>query len=273
MGGSRRSAAFIVARWIATKDFPSSMLPNGAERAFVQDLVYTTIRRIRPLRKILGALMKQWPKGELEALLYVGAAQILYMPDVPDFAAVSETVDAAKTCENPSIAKVVNGVLRNVIRRRGEFEKMIAEDGFLEHAFYSGNYYGTPRKPVEDNLAAGKDVILEIETNGAFQVKKLRPDASSLFILPPSVAELDRRLHKRATEDEETIQKRVAQAAGEIEKSDRYDYVIMNDDLDKAVEDFCAVIDGIRGVKEAAVRFSPENEDIKKMIREVLENA
>ena len=126
MGGSRRSAAFIVARWIATKDFPSLMLPNGAERAFVQDLVYTTIRRIRPLRKILGALMKQWPKGELEALLYVGAAQILYMPDVPDFAAVSETVDAAKGCENPSIAKVVNGVLRNVIRRRGEFEKMIA---------------------------------------------------------------------------------------------------------------------------------------------------
>ena len=126
MGGSRRSAAFIVARWIATKDFPSSMLPNGAERAFVQDLVYTTIRRIRPLRKILGALMKLWPKGELEALLYVGAAQILYMPDVPDFAAVSETVDAAKGCENPSIAKVVNGVLRNVIRRRGEFEKMIA---------------------------------------------------------------------------------------------------------------------------------------------------
>ena len=126
MGGSRRAAAFIVARWIATKEFPSSMLPSGAERAFVQDLVYTTIRRIRPLRKVLGALMKQWPKGELEALLYVGAAQILYMPDVPDFAAVSETVEAAKRCENPSIAKVVNGVLRNVIRRRGEFERMLA---------------------------------------------------------------------------------------------------------------------------------------------------
>ena len=127
MGSSRRSAAFIVARWIATKDFPSSMLSTGADRAFVQDIVYTTIRRIRPLRKILGTLMKQWPKGELEALLYVGAAQILYMPDIPDFAAVSETVDAAKACENPSIAKVVNGVLRNVIRRREEFEKMIAD--------------------------------------------------------------------------------------------------------------------------------------------------
>ena len=127
MGNSRRSAAFIVARWIATKDFPSSMLPTGENRAFVQDIVYTTIRRIRPLRKILGTLMKQWPKGELEALLYVGAAQILYMPDVPDFAAVSETVEAAKGCENLSIAKVVNGVLRNVIRRRKEFEKMIAD--------------------------------------------------------------------------------------------------------------------------------------------------
>ena len=111
MGSSRRSAAFIVARWIATKDFPASMLPTGADRAFVQDIVYTTIRRIRPLRKILGALMKQWPKGELEALLYVGAAQILYMPDVPDFAAVSETVDAAKACENPSIAKVAFPIL------------------------------------------------------------------------------------------------------------------------------------------------------------------
>ena len=127
MANARRSAAFIVSRWIATQDFPSSMLPQDHDRAFVQDLVYTTIRRIRPLRKILGSLMKQWPKGELEALLYIGAAQILYMPDVPDFAAVSETVEAAKGCENPSIAKVVNGVLRNVIRRREEFEKMIAD--------------------------------------------------------------------------------------------------------------------------------------------------
>ncbi len=127
MGSARRAAAFIVARWIATKEFPSSMLPTGPDRAFVQDLVYTTIRRIRPLRRILGLLMKQWPKGELEALLYIGAAQVLYMPGVPDFAAVSGTVDAAKGCGNPSVAKVVNGVLRNVVRRRDEFLKMIAD--------------------------------------------------------------------------------------------------------------------------------------------------
>ena len=129
---SRRTAAFIVAKWLATKDFPASMLPEGRDRAFVQDLAYTTIRRLRPLRKTLGALVRQWPKGELEALLYVGAAQLFYMPEVPDFAAVSETVDAAKMCGNPSVAKVVNGVLRNLVRRRAEFEKAIAESPLEE---------------------------------------------------------------------------------------------------------------------------------------------
>ena len=123
---SRRTAAFAVARWLATKDFPATLLPEGADRAFVQDLVYTVIRRLRPLRKVLGALVTKWPKGELEALLYVGAAQVLYMDEVPDFAAVNETVEAAKCCDNKSIAKVVNGVLRNLIRRRAEFEAQIA---------------------------------------------------------------------------------------------------------------------------------------------------
>ena len=126
MKNSRREAAFVVARWILTKDFPVNLLPEGSDRGFVQDLVYTTIRRFRPLRKVLGELVKKWPKGELEALLYVGAAQVLYMPEVPDFAAVNETVEAAKACENRNVAKVVNGVLRNLIRRRGEFERLIA---------------------------------------------------------------------------------------------------------------------------------------------------
>ncbi len=123
---SRRTAAFAIARWIATKDFAPSLVPDGPDRAFVQDLVYTTIRRLRPLRKVLGELVAKWPKGELEALLYVGAAQILYMDDVPDFAAVNETVEAAKACGNPAVAKVVNGVLRNLVRRREEFLQMLA---------------------------------------------------------------------------------------------------------------------------------------------------
>lgn len=127
MSNSRRAAAFAALRWIRTKEFPANLLPDGPDRAFVQDIVYTVVRRLRPLRRILGVLVPKWPKGELEALLYVGAAQLLYMPDVPDFAAVDETVKAAKTCENPSVARVVNGTLRNIVRRRGEFERMIAE--------------------------------------------------------------------------------------------------------------------------------------------------
>lgn len=123
---SRRRAVFVVARWLQTKEFPSDLLPDGPDRAFVQDLVYTVIRRLRPLRRLLGELVQRWPKGELEALLYVGAAQVLYMEDVPDFAAVHETVEAAKCCENPRIAAVVNGVLRNLLRRRDELAAKIA---------------------------------------------------------------------------------------------------------------------------------------------------
>ena len=133
---SRRQAAFIVARWIATHEYPAEMLPQGSDRAFVQDLVYTTVRRFRPLRTILGQLVAKWPKGELEALLLVGAAQLLYMPDVPDFAAVNETVAAAKYCANKSIAKVVNGVLRNLIRRRAEFEAQLAAAPLAERESY-----------------------------------------------------------------------------------------------------------------------------------------
>ena len=125
---SRRTAAFVVARWIATHEFPNELLPKGGpDRAFVQDLVYTTVRRFRPLRAVLGELLKTWPKGELEALVLVGAAQILYMPDVPDFAAVNETVAAAKLGDRGKrLDRVVNGVLRNLLRRRAEFEAKLA---------------------------------------------------------------------------------------------------------------------------------------------------
>lgn len=126
MNNARRSAAYVVWRWLATKEFPSALLPSGPDRAFVQDIAYTTVRRLRPLRRVLGELVSRWPKGELEALLYTGAAQILYMPGVPDFAAVNETVEAAKVCPSPGVARVVNGVLRNLLRRRAEFEEMLA---------------------------------------------------------------------------------------------------------------------------------------------------
>ena len=124
-GNTRRTAAFAMARWLETRDFPQMLLPRGEGRSEVQDMLFTAIRRLRPLRKVLGELVPQWPKGELEALLYVGAVQILYMPSIPDFAAVNETVEAAKFCENKSIARVVNGTLRNLIRRKEEFLQML----------------------------------------------------------------------------------------------------------------------------------------------------
>ena len=135
---SRRTAAFIVARWLATHEFPNELLPKGGpDRAFVQDLVYTTIRRFRPLRAVLGELLKTWPKGELEALVLVGAAQILYMPDVPDFAAVNETVAAAKeNARGRPLDRVVNGVLRNLLRRRAEFEAKLAAAPLAERESY-----------------------------------------------------------------------------------------------------------------------------------------
>lgn len=135
---SRRTAAFIVARWLATHEFPNELLPKGgSDRAFVQDVVYTTVRRFRPLRAVLGELMKTWPKGELEALVLVGAAQILYMPDVPDFAAVNETVAAAKMGDRAKrLDRVVNGVLRNVLRRRAEFEAKLAAAPLAERESY-----------------------------------------------------------------------------------------------------------------------------------------
>ena len=151
------------------------------------------------------------------------------------------------------------------------FEKMIYEGGFLEYAIYAGNYYGTPRAAAEKNLAQGKDVVLEIETQGAFQVKELMPEAVSVFILPPSIKELERRLYKRGTETDDVIAKRVSEAKGEIEKADKYDYVIMNDDLDDALRDFELVISSVKANDNRAEKFRALN--MKDVIEEVLKNA
>lgn len=123
-----------------------------------------------------------------------------------------------------------------------QFEQLIADDGVLEYATYCDNYYGTPRKPVEEALAAGNDVVLEIEVQGALQIKKKFPDCITVFILPPSMEVLEHRLRRRGTEDEATVQKRLTQAASEIELAPRYDYSIVNDALEDAVEDMKAVL-------------------------------
>ncbi len=125
---------------------------------------------------------------------------------------------------------------------REQFEQMIEDKTVLEYTEYCGNYYGTPKKAVENMLAEGKDVILKIEVEGAMNIKKLFPDCCLVFILPPSMQELERRLRKRGTEDEPTILRRTAQAREEINTAVNYDYFVVNDALEDAVDDLIAVI-------------------------------
>lgn len=134
-----------------------------------------------------------------------------------------------------------NGVHYHFITKE-DFEKLIAEDAMLEHAEYCGNYYGTPKQPILDHYAAGDMVILEIEVQGAKQVMEKLPQAVSLFIAPPDLEVLEHRLRKRGTEEEETIQKRLAQAKEELTHLSDYDYVIVNAALEDAVDDLQAIL-------------------------------
>lgn len=126
--------------------------------------------------------------------------------------------------------------------QREEFEAQIAQGAFLEHARYVDNYYGTPVGPVNDQLEAGYDVVLEIEVQGAMQIHEKRPDAVMVFVAPPSLEELSRRLHGRGTEADETVQARLKTARDELSYADRFDYVIINDDLQQAIDDLRAIL-------------------------------
>jgi guanylate kinase len=130
--------------------------------------------------------------------------------------------------------------------RKTEFESKIAQNGFLEWAQYVDDYYGTPREPVEEALNRGQDVLLEIEVQGALQVKQTMPEAILVFIIPPSLSELRRRLLVRGTDSLSKIAKRLQRAEEEIRMADRFKYVLVNDQLDKAVSDFAAIIQAER---------------------------
>ena len=125
-----------------------------------------------------------------------------------------------------------------------EFEKMIAKDDLIEYAMYVGNYYGTPKAYVEEQLRAGKDVILEIEIQGALKVKEKFPNTLLLFVTPPSAEELRKRLEGRGTETQEVIDGRMKRAIEEAEYMDQYDYLVVNDELDVCVEEMHHLIQG-----------------------------
>lgn len=123
-----------------------------------------------------------------------------------------------------------------------EFIRLIDENKILEHAQYCENYYGTPAKYVDESLEKGEDVILEIEVQGAQQVKKMRPETVMIFIVPKSMDILKKRLSGRGTEDEKTIKRRLETAVSELKLAYQYDYVVVNDDLDDCIFDILSII-------------------------------
>ena len=150
-------------------------------------------------------------------------------------------------------------------KTKEQFEQMIAEDALIEHACYVGNYYGTPKNYVMEQLEAGKNVILEIEIQGALKVKERFPDTLLLFVTPPSAGELERRLRGRGTETDEVIKSRLKRAVEEAEFMDRYDYILVNDDLETCVREMHELIQAQRHKTSQNQEFIVEmKEDLKQ---------
>lgn len=141
-----------------------------------------------------------------------------------------------------------------------QFCKHIENGDMLEYAQYGSNYYGTPAQPIRDRIGNGETVFLNIEVQGGANVKRMFPDAIKVFILPPSVKELERRLRKRGTEDEAAIEKRLRIAESEMERAAEYDYIVINDDLDTAVDALVSIVKG----------QMKKTDNINKIISEVL---
>lgn len=135
----------------------------------------------------------------------------------------------------------VDGQAYHFVDRAG-FERMLEKDEFLEHAEVFGNYYGTHVSELDRAKQAGKDLVLDIDVQGAAQLKKRIPDAVSIFILAPSREELEKRLRARSQDKEEVILRRLADAVGEIRNYSLYDYVLVNNDLDLAAETLKAIV-------------------------------
>lgn len=157
---------------------------------------------------------------------------------LPDLENIFFSISATTRAKRPS---EVHGK-QYYFYSKDEFKKMLDEGGLLEYADYVGDYYGTPARPVLDALERGQDVLLELELVGARKVKEKLPEAVMIFIAPPSLLELERRLRGRGTDSEEKIQKRLNRAREEIKAAKEFDYVIVNDMLEHSVRDFNSII-------------------------------
>ena len=135
----------------------------------------------------------------------------------------------------------VEGEKYNFISRE-RFEQMIKNDELLEHNVFVGNYYGTPKAPVINCIENGKDMLIEVDVNGAEQIREKMPEAVSIFIMPPSLEVLKKRLTGRGTDSAEIIEKRLNEALREIASAKDYDYIVVNDDLETAADDFVKIM-------------------------------
>ena len=135
----------------------------------------------------------------------------------------------------------IEGEKYNFISRE-RFEEMIANDELLEHNVFVGNYYGTPKAPVLKCIENGQDMLIEVDVNGAVQIREKMPEVISIFVLPPSLEILKKRLTGRGTDSQDVIDKRLNEALREIESAKDYDYIVVNDDLEQAVNDFISIL-------------------------------
>ena len=163
------------------------------------------------------------------------------------------TVCAALLSAHPEIAYSISATTRApragerdgvnyYFRTKAAFERMIAEGALLEWAEVCGNYYGTPLPPIQEKLAAGQDILLEIDTQGALKVQERFPGGVFIFLLPPSLSELERRIRGRGTEDAASLSCRLQAAQREIGVAQRYRYVVVNDEVDTAVAKIAAIL-------------------------------
>ena len=165
------------------------------------------------------------------------------------------------TTRKPRVGEA-DGVNYNFVSKE-EFEGMIERDELLEYAQYVDNYYGTSLKVIEEKLDHGVDVLLEIEVQGATTVKRKCPDAVCIFVIPPTFEELSRRLHSRATDDEQVIQGRLARAKAEYQQIPQYDYLVINDSVQSATKEILSILcaEGCR-VKQRVPMFQNQIEGV-----------
>ncbi len=149
-------------------------------------------------------------------------------------------VSVSATTRKPRVNEVYG--MHYFFKTEAEFEEMIKNGDLIEYARYVDNYYGTPKVYVENMLQAGKNVILEIEVVGAKKIKELYNDAVTIFVMPPSIAKLKDRLKNRATEDENSLKERFDRSKEELKYARYYDYILVNDNLDFAVEDMHSIV-------------------------------